>query len=233
MKRIRNPLKIQEAIDALPVSDMFSKDYSAGFLLLEYEKGEFLIREGERNDYLFFTHSGAVKCFSYATNGKEQFITYLKASDAIGLVGSIWGKPAISNIQAIHKCQCLALPLTFCRHELLDDNKFLRYLCRQLGDTLESCNSYLRVIQCSSTESKIAAVILSSTENGVCALSLSSTAELVGTTYRHVLRVLNKFCSDGILEKSGKDYLVKDEAYLSICAEDAQEYIENSHLQAN
>jgi len=231
MKQIRNPLKLQDALDTLPMSDIFSKDYSEEFLLLEYEKGEFLIREGDQNNYLFFTFKGTVKCFSYATNGKEQFITYLKDSDAVGLVGSIWGKPAISNIQAIHKCQCLALPLTRCRHELLDDNKFLRYLCQQLGDTLASCDSYLRVVQCSSTESKIAAVICSSMADGVCALNLSATAEVVGTTYRHVLRVLNRFCGDGILEKCGKGYLVKDEAYLSICAEDASEYMENRRLR--
>lgn len=233
MKQIQNPLKVKEALKSFPISDIFSKDYSSEFLLLEYEKDEFLIREGELNNYLFFTHNGTVKCFSYSSNGKTQFITYMKASEAIGLIGTIWGKPAVSNIQAVHKCQCLALPMSRYRNDLLNDNKFLRYLCHQLGETLLTSNRYLQVIQCSSIESKIAAVILGNAENGICHLNLSSTAEVVGTTYRHVLRVLNKFCSNHVLEKSGRDYIIKDEAYLSLCSEDAYDYIVNEHFNVN
>lgn len=233
MKQIQNPLKMQKILKTFPMSSIFSRDYSSAFLLLEYEKDEFLIRDGETNDYLFFPCSGTVKCFSYSPNGKVQFISYLSDTDAIGLIGSIWGEPATSNIQALDKCQCIALPLSLYRDKLLDDNKFLRYLCKQLGSTLLNSNRYLQVVQCTSIESKIAAVILATAKEGVCRLNLSSTAELVGTTYRHVLRILNKLCSNNILEKNGKNYLIKAETYLSICAEDAYEYIVNAHYNAN
>lgn len=232
MKQIKNPLKIKDVLKDFPMSSIFSKDYSSALLLLEYEKEEFLIQEGQQNDFLFFPCSGTVKCFSYSPNGKAQFITYLSAADAIGLVGTIWGEPAAANIQALERCQCIALPLSHYRNELLNDNKFLRYLCKQLGNTLHNSNRYLQVVQCTSIESKIAAVILGSALDGVCQLNISSTAEVTGTTYRHVLRILNKLCNNNVLEKRGKNYLIKDEIYLSICAEDSYEYIVNEHYNA-
>jgi CRP-like cAMP-binding protein len=35
-------------------------------------------------------------------------------------------------------------------------------------------------------------------------------AELLGSSYRHLNRTLNKFCSDGILKKNNKEYVIED-----------------------
>lgn len=229
MKRIQNPLVVNKVIASFPCSDIFSKDYSSAFQLLEYQKDEFIIRENSLNNYLFFLVEGSVKCLSYSMNGKTQFISYLKPAEIIGIVGSIWGEPAQATIQAMGKCRCLALPLISLRRELMNDNKFLRYLCRQLGNTLYNSNRYLQVSQCSSTESKLASLILASAEDDVCRLNLSSCAEFIGTTYRHVLRMLGKFCSDGLLEKDGKAYIIRDSTTLTLYGQDSYEYIVNQY----
>ena len=230
MRQVQNPIKIKQAVSDLSLSSVFSRDYTSVFILFEYEKDEFLIREGYKNNYLFFLWKGNVKCFSYSANGKTQFITYHHPADSFGLVGSIWGNPAVSNIQAIEKCLCLALPLSNYRKELLDDNRFLRYLCRQLGNLVYNNNSYLQISQCTSTESMVASLILASAQGDVCHINLSETAEVAGPTYRHVLRILNKFCSDGLLEKQGRHYLIKDKTCLSLCAEDSFDYVINGPL---
>jgi len=231
MKRIQHPVTIRKAVESLPVADIFSRDYSGCFELFQYDKDEFIIHEGQINDYLFFVLNGTVKCFSYTISGKVQFITYLHHAQSIGLAGSIWRKPAISNIQATEPCDCLALSLVRYRDELMNDNKFLCYLCFQLGDILQNSNRRMQVIQCTSAESKLASVILSSvSDDGTCHLNLSSTAEVVGTTYRHILRMLSRLCANGILEKQGKDYIIKDAVYLSMCSEESYEYIINERF---
>lgn len=228
MKRIQNPVKLKHAIESLPVDQIFSRDYSDCFELFEYEKDEFIMHEGQINDFLFFVLNGTVRCFSYAVNGKVQFINYLHHAQSIGLVGSIWRKPAISNIQATETCRCLALSLVRYRDELMNDNKFLRYLSFQLGDILQNSNRRLQVIQCTSAESKLASVILGSvSDDGLCRLNLTLTAEVVGTTYRHILRMLSRLCANEIIEKKGKAYRIKDSVYLSMCSEESYEYIIN------
>lgn len=231
MKRIQNPVKIKKAVDSLPVADIFSRDYSGCFELFEYEKDEFIIREGQLNDFLLFVLNGRVKCFSYAANGKVQFISHLHHAQSIGLVGSIWHKPAINNVQATELCRCLALSLVRYRDELMNDNKFLCYLCLQLGDILQHSNRRMQVLQSTTAESKLASVILASaSEDGICRLNLSVTAEVVGTSYRHILRMLSRLCAAGILEKKGKVYKIKDSVYLSMCSGESYEYIINEHF---
>lgn len=225
MRRIQNPVIVQKAVSSLPLSEIFSRDYTSVFLLLEYEKDEFIIRENTLNHYLFFLLEGSVKCLSYSINGKTQFISYLKPSESIGIVGSIWGEPARATIQSIEKCRLLALPLSSCRQELMNDTRFLRYLCRQLGNTLYNSNRYLKVSQCSSAESKLASLILTCAQDGVCRLNLSSCAEFIGTTYRHVLRMLGNFCSEGLLKKEGKNYVILDSTTLLLYSEDSYDYI--------
>lgn len=225
MKRIQNPNIVKKAVASFNFSDIFSKDYSSTFELFEYQKNEFIIREGTLNHYLFFLLDGSVKCLSYSINGKTQFISYLKPSESIGIVGSIWGNPAQVTVQAIGKCRCLGLPLLNLRQELMDDNLFLRYLCKQLGNTLYNANRYLQVTHCSNAESKLASLILASADGDICCLNLSSSAEFIGTTYRHVLRMLSKFCSDGILEKSGRNYIIRDLTTLTLYSEDSYEFI--------
>lgn len=231
MKRIQHPNVVKKAIASIDFSEIFSRDYSGLFELFEYQKDEFIIREDSLNQYLYFLLDGSVKCFSYSLNGKTQFISYLKPSESIGIVGTIWGQTANATVQAAAKCRCLALPLHHLRPELLEDNRFLRYLCRQLGDTLYNANRYLQVTHCTSAESKLASLILAAADGDLCRVNLSSSAEFIGTTYRHVLRMLSKFCADGILEKDGRNYIIRDLTALTLYSEDSYDYIVSQHIR--
>ena len=50
--------------------------------------------------------------------------------------------------------------------------------------------------------------------------SYSEIAELLGTSYRHLNRTLNKLCSDNILQKDGKKYIIKDIERLKLLSGD-------------
>ena len=230
MRQLHNPKLIREAIESLSLQDIFSNDYSDKFLLFEYDKNEFIIREGFTQPYLFFIISGDVRCFSYHQSGRTSFMTYLRPKESSGLVGSFWGKPAVTNNQAVGKCRLLALPLGSLRNELLDDNKFLRYLSFELGKLLDQSNRFRQVTIQTSVESRIASLLLSSAKDDVARINISAAAESACTSYRHVLRVLQKMISDGALEKDGKNYIIKDIDYLTILSEDSYEYINDDHF---
>lgn len=231
MKKILNPKTIQKYAKDFPASEIFSNDYTNYFELLEFNKKEFVLQEGMQNDYLLFLMDGTVKCFTYSSNGSSQFISCFRPFEPLGLVGSIWRKPVTINIMAIQKCHCLALSISRFQQELLDDNKFLRYLCKHLGETLHSANQYLLVSQSSSAESKLAAILLASAdENYICHLNLSLSAEIIGTTYRHLLRMLNKLCINGVLHKSEKNYRITNLSYISRLAEDSKGFLTDRHF---
>ncbi len=93
---------------------------------------------------------------------------------------------------------------------------FFFYICRYLGEKLSisSTNSSINILY--SLENKLASYIYAFVEgsNNKSVFkfegSYSEIAELLGTSYRHLNRVLNKFCKEGILEKKSKSYLIKN-----------------------
>jgi len=227
MKRNYNQNEILIASKPFDFTQIFSKDYSSEFLLFEFRKNDFIIQEGFLNDYLFFLISGIAKCFTYSRNGKSQFISYVKSHESAGIAGSMWGNMPHCSVLAIENCLCLALPLHNLRQELLSDVIFLRYLCNELRKCLLDNNRYLQVSQCTSVESKISSLLLASEVDGISHIDLSSTSEIAGTTYRHVLRILNKFCSDGVIKKKNKNYIIINQEYLRICSEDSIDHLTN------
>ena len=50
--------------------------------------------------------------------------------------------------------------------------------------------------------------------------SLTHISELLGTSYRHLLRVLDKFCSENIIKKSNKTIVILDTQKLENLAGD-------------
>lgn len=53
-------------------------------LMRDYEKGEFLYRQGDKDDVLYMSKSGNVKVYRLTADGKEQVIRILNPGDFLG-----------------------------------------------------------------------------------------------------------------------------------------------------
>jgi len=65
-----------------------------------------------------------------------------------------------------------------------------------------------------SLESRLASFILKTEKDGIFSYNLTECAELLCTSYRHLLRIINLFCSTNKLVKNGKFYKIIDRSYL-------------------
>ena len=64
-------------------------------------------------------------------------------------------------------------------------------------------------------ETRLAAFILETEQDGVFRYNLTLCADLVETSYRHLLRTLHTFCAMGILKRKEKSsYLIADRSQL-------------------
>ena len=70
------------------------------------------------------------------------------------------------------------------------------------------------------TDMEVASASVQALTGGACIAiplqkeNLTEVAEFIWTSYRHLLRELNRLVETGILEKSGKHYRIKDRAAL-------------------
>ena len=134
---------------------------------------------------------------------------------------------ATSTIQALSTCYCLAIPMKKARLELTNDRKFLKFTCESLAEKLAavSMNSSINLLY--PLENRLASYInefLTNDEDSNIYIdfdeNLVNIAELLGSSYRHLLRTLNTLSKKGVLEKEDGKYKVINKVLLEELAGD-------------
>ncbi|WP_300855249.1 cyclic nucleotide-binding domain-containing protein [uncultured Clostridium sp.] len=213
MINVKNKGLLNKYINNTGISKLFSQDMSTLLELFSLNKGDFLINEGECSDYLYFLVSGKLKVFSHSTSGKIMSLNLFNSFEIIGETGSLWNNPPTASVQASSKAYCIGISMKH-RDILLNDVIFLRYICKNLGERLSYMNNTTCINLYEPLENRLASFILKTEENGVFSYNLTECAELLCASYRHLLRVINLFCSTNKLIKEGKSYKILDRDYL-------------------
>ncbi|MGL4345084.1 MAG: cyclic nucleotide-binding domain-containing protein [Cellulosilyticaceae bacterium] len=208
MKKIYNDELLCSYLKQREINKFFSTEVLSLFELFSFKEGEFIITEGFCSDYLYFMTSGKARVYAYSPSGNIMLLSFAEPFQLLGESASLWGKEAIANVQAVTDGTCIGISLSKYRNVLLDDRTFLRHTCEMLANKLYICNTVFGRIFLSSIESRLAFYILQTSHNNMFSSNLTECAEILSTSYRHLLRVLNAFCTNGLLEKQGKDYCI-------------------------
>ncbi len=190
--------------------NIFGIDISPYVTVREFEPDEFIIREGERPAYLYYMTEGRAKLFLSQENGRVSLINFIEAPCFIGEMELLDEKRLPQGVKAISLCKCYQIQISECRNLLLQDTKFLRYLCTFLNEKVtQNTNNYMRN-QSYSLKVRFADFILKMSVKGFYREPHTEAAEFLGVTYRHLLYVLAEFVREGILEKTKQGYFIAD-----------------------
>lgn len=198
-------------------SGMFDMDIRPYLEVKEFEPAEFIMREGERSEYLYYLTEGRAKLFLSQENGRISLINFIDAPCFIGEMELLDEQRLPQGVKAISRCKCYRIRMSECRKELLQDTKFLQYLCRFLSEKATgNTNNYMRN-QAYPLKIRFADFILKMSVNGYYREPHTEVAEFLGVTYRHLLYVLAQFVEEGMLEKTKHGYRIVDEDSLWDC----------------
>ncbi|WP_294152755.1 helix-turn-helix domain-containing protein [uncultured Clostridium sp.] len=216
MIKIYDKALLNEFIEKFQINGLFSEDMTQDMELVLWNKSEYICQESESLNYLYFIVQGKAKVCKNMANGKSLLICFYRPFRMVGDVEFTRTNSADCTVQAIEDTYGIGISFNVVRTKLFNDCKFLFNICGYLGEKLSisSTNSSINILY--SLENKLASYIyayadgMSERDEFVFEGSYSEIAELLGTSYRHLNRVLNKFCREGILEKKQKSYLIKD-----------------------
>ncbi len=195
--------------------EIFDMDIRPYLEVKEFEPDEFIMREGERSEYLYYLTEGRAKLFLSQENGRISLINFIEAPCFIGEMELLDERRLPQGVRAISRCRCYRIRMSACREELLQDTKFLQYLCRFLSEkATNNTNNYMRN-QAYPLKVRFAEFILKMSVNGYYREPHTEVAEFLGVTYRHLLYVLAQFVEDGLVEKTKRGYRIVDESGLS------------------
>ncbi len=185
-----------------------------------YEKGEYLCHLETEVEYILFILEGRVKVSVSSAAGRTMMFCFDGPGDVIGSIEVMDGLPYSATAQAVTPVACIAaarLPnLEFFRTNV----PFLNFLCRNLSEAFarSSKNSATNILY--PLETRLCSYVAMTQEGGHFTEKLTETCELLGTSYRHLLRTLDALCTDAVLQKlPGGGYAVKNPAELERRAE--------------
>lgn len=205
---------MEQSDEIKTLQNIFEVDISPYVTLREFEPDEFMIQEGECPEYLYYLMEGRAKLFLSQENGKISLINFIEAPCFIGEMELLDENRLPQGVKAISLCRCYQIEISRCRELLLQDVKFLRYLCAFLSEkATQNTNNYMRN-QSFPLKVRLAEFILKMSVNGYYREPHTEVAEFLGVTYRHLLYVLAQFVEDGILKKIKRGYKVADEEKL-------------------
>ena len=223
MIRINDRQKIKSYTKTYSMDELFSGNMENYMELFFFKKNEYLVKHSDKIRYLFFLVDGKAKVFTTLSNGKSLLLCFYQQFMVLGDVEILDSSEAGNNVQAIEDTYCIGIAIEHVRKYLMEDAKFLRFLCRSLGAKLNRCSKNSSINLLYSLETRLATYIYttgerekgSGRERIIFEENLTEIAELLGTSYRHLLRTLHSLCEKGILKKEGSQFEVVEEKILS------------------
>ena len=170
-----------------------------------FSAGEYIAKEGKKTPYFYFLVRGESISYSYSCTGKIHCESYMSGFGILGQAAALWDQPAFNDILALTECVCVCIRTEQYREQLLEDNRFLRFITYWMAQHVrENAQRH------NPLEVRMARFILKVEKGGVFQFNLSQCADILETSYRHLLRVLKQMCEAELLQRRGNGYRILD-----------------------
>ncbi|PEM26501.1 hypothetical protein CN598_22965 [Bacillus wiedmannii] len=198
--------------------EIFSEIDTAYFQVNHFEKGELICNIDVAMDRLYFVVKGKVKVYTITPEGKKLILRFINPLAVVGDIELIQNSKAHNVVEACSDVIAISISHAVIRNKLLHDPIFMNFLLENIANTLKISTRFTALNLLYPVEVRVASYLLSiSTDsNGnmykkdLDATSISSIADFIGVSYRHVIRVLQKFYKEKLIEKRNGVIVIKD-----------------------
>lgn len=221
----RKILSIEELIIKYDINKYFENitPFIPNMKLLTFPKNTFIYSRPEHKKYVYFLLSGKLQVYATMENGRQMLVRQCEEFIFLGDMELLGYREASNMTETVTECTFLAMDISMCREELMQDRKFLRFLCDSLA---EKINYFARIQfrnRANTPREKVAIYILQEAdEKGCLRANLRNAAEYLAVSYRHLHRILGEFVEQGILKRAERGYVIVNEAVLRELAEGKQ-----------
>ena len=184
--------------------------------LVEFDKDEYIYQMTEPVDYFYFFVEGKAKVYTMMENGKRLLLRFYRPLMVIGDLefANNGVNHASTNIKTLSKVYCVRVPMNILRKKYSDDAQFIKFINQSLAEKLESLSISSSINLLYPLENRLASYLMylySGQEAEIIIDQLGDIAELLGTSYRHLLRIFKLFSNRGFIQRQRNKIIVIDE----------------------
>jgi cAMP-binding proteins - catabolite gene activator and regulatory subunit of cAMP-dependent protein kinases len=224
MREIRDERRLNDYLDRFRLTDVFSEDMKRHLALYRFEPDDALCRQGDEPEYVFLIVLGKVKVYTTSAEGRTLLINFTKPLGVIGEIECLKGWGCLNTVTAVTPTEAIGIHkrhLDLFREEV----PFLQFLLDRVTGKFYAKSLSLSTHLLYPVEVRFASYLLSvSSEQGdgtATRISLSNMkdiADLIGTSYRHLNRVIQSFVASGLAERRQGTLVVMDREGLASMA---------------
>lgn len=187
--------------------------------LVEFDKDEYIYEMSEPVDYFYFFVKGKAKVYTMMANGKRLLLRFYRPLMVIGDLEFANNEMnhASTNIKTLSKVHCIRVSMNILRKKYKDDAQFIKFINHSLAEKLESLSISSSINLLYPLENRLASYLMylysGPEEKVVIVDQLADIAELLGTSYRHLLRIFKLF--------SNRDFITRERNKITIIDEDS------------
>lgn len=215
MKMYREYEKIQSYMPLFNLEQIFADAASLPIQLREYDSDEYVLTEGDELEGLYFQVEGLTRVSSSVETGKSLLLRFCHPLSIFGDIELIQKVVVQSQVQAVQPSKFLFINIQTVEQNLMQDYRFLNELLKHLSYKLQTCTAASRINSLSSVEERFAIYLMSTRlpkEFGkeISTPHIPEIASVIGTTPRHLNRLIQKLSDLEILCKKRKGFVVLD-----------------------
>lgn len=172
-----------------------------------FNKDEYIYKLNEQVDFFYLLVEGRAKVMTLAANGRSLVLCLSTPLSVMGDLEFLNYSLADCNVIALEKCTCLAIPIAIVHEYGFNDCNFLRFIINTLGNKIRNNSTYSSINLLYPLENRLASYLLSlyyknNKSPSFTIDSITNIADLLGTSYRHLNRVISKFIKEGAIIKN-------------------------------
>jgi CRP/FNR family transcriptional regulator, putaive post-exponential-phase nitrogen-starvation regulator len=222
MQKTRDTEAIHLLAERLGLQKIFTPQAIKVMELRTYADQETICAIGDRLEGLYVLASGKLKIYTVLENGKAMLLRYAHPPAVVGDVEWMAQYPVRNIVEAVGMCTTLHVSHAAIHEHESSNPAFLQWIIKNLSQKIYTLGSAAAMNQLYPVENRLASYLLSlqPDASGIGAAdeirtsTLTETAELLGTSYRHLNRVISRFIDEGILERKNRRLIIKDEERL-------------------
>ncbi|MCM3733682.1 cyclic nucleotide-binding domain-containing protein [Fictibacillus nanhaiensis] len=227
MKEIQDLGLLEHYLNIHEIENIFNEEVKPYLSLYSFDHGELICSQGDPADCLYVLVKGKVKIFTTSPEGKTLILSFKKPLDSIGDIEYVQhGTEFINTVEAVSSVHMIGIHHRWLRKYASDHTPLLQFLLKVITQKFYIKSSSLSFNLLYPVEVRFASYLLSVCfeENNSLTTGRLSTghlmdaANLIGTTYRHLNRVIQQLSKDGLVERHKGYILVKDKDGLSALA---------------
>jgi CRP-like cAMP-binding protein len=217
VKELLDQEQLQSYLKTYHLESIFHEPLIPHLSLYSFEQEELICSQGEASQSLYVLVKGKVKIYTSSPEGKTLILSFKKPLEVIGDIEYVRGIDIINTVEAVSPVCMIGVHHRWLKKYGSDHAPLLQFLLDIITKKFHLKNNSMSFNIMYPVEVRLASYLLSvsfdegdSLLKNQLSISIKDAANLIGTSYRHLNRVITQLCEESLIERTRGSILVKD-----------------------